>query len=418
MGPTLLLADDSITMQKVVALSLANMGITVTAVSSGDEAVAKARELQPGLVIADTVMPGKDGYEVCRAIKSDPATRHIPVLLLSGTFEPFDEAKAREVGADDHLVKPFESGQLIEKVQALMRRQGPAARGAEAVPPRPPAAPPPPPPRRSPPSVAQPVPPPPPPRRPAPPPPPFAAGPGVRPPMAPPGPPAQRVAPPPPPASIPPPRPPQPPAPRPPLGAPAPQPPRAAPPQPPWGAPPPPSRAVPPARPPAAAPQPPSAPLSPVSAPRPPASPASAPAAPAEPRILRAADVAFGLPAPERKAGRFASAPDVAPDLPVEEEVLLDEAEMVEQEAAKAAPQPERRSVEASHADGARPAEAAAAAPEAKATIDEALVRQVLAQVSRELLERIAWEVVPELAEAIVREHVERLAKEREQKGA
>ena len=75
---------------------------------------ARAR-CDPDLVLADVLMPGKSGYEVCEALKSDPATASIPVLLLAGNFEPFDEARARAARADAHIVKPFESQAFIDR---------------------------------------------------------------------------------------------------------------------------------------------------------------------------------------------------------------------------------------------------------------------------------------------------------------
>src|SRR5207248_5529986 len=69
---------------------------------------------------ADVMMPGKSGYEVCEALKSDPATSAIPVMLLAGTFEPFDENRARAARADGHIVKPFESQALLDKVKVLV----------------------------------------------------------------------------------------------------------------------------------------------------------------------------------------------------------------------------------------------------------------------------------------------------------
>ncbi len=83
MPKTILLADDSVTIQKVVAISFASEDVTVLTVDNGDDAIAKAREIRPDIVLADVVMPGKNGYEVCEAFKADPGLRHIPVLLLS-----------------------------------------------------------------------------------------------------------------------------------------------------------------------------------------------------------------------------------------------------------------------------------------------------------------------------------------------
>ncbi len=117
----LLLADDSITIQKVVNLTFADEGIEVITVGDGDAAMKKFVEVMPDLVMADVNMPGVDGYRICEMIKQDDETRQIPVILLVGSFEPFDEEEARRVGADDYLTKPFQSiRQLVNKVTDLL----------------------------------------------------------------------------------------------------------------------------------------------------------------------------------------------------------------------------------------------------------------------------------------------------------
>ncbi len=117
----LLLADDSVTIQKVVNLTFADEGIEVIAVSDGDTAMQKFVESVPDLVMVDVNMPGIDGYRICEMIKQDEETKHIPVILLVGSFEPFDEAEAHRVGADDFLTKPFQSiRQLVNKVSDLL----------------------------------------------------------------------------------------------------------------------------------------------------------------------------------------------------------------------------------------------------------------------------------------------------------
>jgi CheY-like chemotaxis protein len=120
MPKQLLVADDSLTIRKVIGMVFAVEDVSITFVDNGSDAVARARELRPDCVLADVLMPGKSGYEVCEAIKADPATASIRVLLLAGNFEPFDEARARAVRADDFIVKPFESQALIDKVRALV----------------------------------------------------------------------------------------------------------------------------------------------------------------------------------------------------------------------------------------------------------------------------------------------------------
>jgi CheY-like chemotaxis protein len=121
MGTRILLADDSITIQKVVNLTFADEGIEVVAVSNGDMAERRLDEVKPDLVLADIFMPGKNGYELCEAIKQNPQFRNVPVVLLVGAFEPFDQAEARRVRADAHLTKPFESRTLVETVRRLIR---------------------------------------------------------------------------------------------------------------------------------------------------------------------------------------------------------------------------------------------------------------------------------------------------------
>jgi CheY-like chemotaxis protein len=117
----LLLADDSITIQKVVNLTFADEGIEVISVGDGNSALAKFSEFTPDLVMADINMPGLNGYEICEHIKQNEQTRQIPVILLVGSFEPFDESKAQLVGADDYLTKPFQSiRQLVNKVSSLL----------------------------------------------------------------------------------------------------------------------------------------------------------------------------------------------------------------------------------------------------------------------------------------------------------
>ena len=120
MAKTLLLADDSVTIQKVVSISFASEDVTLVTVDNGDDAIERAREVRPDMILADVVMPGKSGYEVCEAVKADPDLRHVPVLLLSGTFEAFDEEHAARVGADGHIAKPFESQSLVEQVNSYL----------------------------------------------------------------------------------------------------------------------------------------------------------------------------------------------------------------------------------------------------------------------------------------------------------
>src|SRR6058998_1753879 len=95
MPKKILLADDSITIQKLA-------------------------ELRPDIILSDIIMPEKNGYEVCEYVKSHPEFRNIPVILLTGTFEPFDPDRADKAGCDAVVTKPFESQSLIQKVEELI----------------------------------------------------------------------------------------------------------------------------------------------------------------------------------------------------------------------------------------------------------------------------------------------------------
>ncbi len=117
MTKTILLADDSVTIQKVVELTFMEEDFSVSAVSNGAEAIARMGESKPDVVIADVHMPGATGYEVCRRSKELYPT--VPVLLLVGTFEAFDADEAVRCGADGHLKKPFDSQELMRRVREL-----------------------------------------------------------------------------------------------------------------------------------------------------------------------------------------------------------------------------------------------------------------------------------------------------------
>lgn len=117
----LLLADDSLTIQKVVNLTFSDEGFHVETVGDGDSALAAIRNTRPDIVLADVNMPGADGYSICELLRQNETTRQIPVILLVGSFEPFDEERAELVGANGFLTKPFQSiRQLIAQVNDLL----------------------------------------------------------------------------------------------------------------------------------------------------------------------------------------------------------------------------------------------------------------------------------------------------------
>jgi CheY-like chemotaxis protein len=122
MPKRILLADDSITIQKVVELTFSDGDYEVVAVNNGAKAIQKLAEMRPDVILSDIIMPEKNGYEVCEFVKSHPEYRTIPVVLLTGTFEPFDPDRADKAGCDAVVTKPFESQSLIHKVDELIQQ--------------------------------------------------------------------------------------------------------------------------------------------------------------------------------------------------------------------------------------------------------------------------------------------------------
>lgn len=135
----ILLADDSITIQKVIGIIFGAEGYSLTVVDNGRAAVAKAREISPDVLLIDASMPGMSGYDVCEQVRATPELKTKPILLLTGSFEPFDEEIAKRCGADDFIAKPFESQQILAKVRELYELG--ASRAAAALKPAPEPAP-------------------------------------------------------------------------------------------------------------------------------------------------------------------------------------------------------------------------------------------------------------------------------------
>jgi CheY-like chemotaxis protein len=135
MAQRLLLADDSVTIQKVIELTFADEHIEVVAVSDGAAAVARLKTEPFDIVLADAGMPGVNGFDVATFVRDRPAGR-IPVILLTGAFDPVDESRVAAVGASAVLAKPFEPQVLVSKVRELLK-SGPVA--ASITPPAVPA---------------------------------------------------------------------------------------------------------------------------------------------------------------------------------------------------------------------------------------------------------------------------------------
>lgn len=120
MARKLLLADDSVTVQRVIELTFADEGMEVVSVNDGAKAIARMEQERPDIVLADVSMRGLDGYQLSEHIKNNPATTHVPVVLMTGAFEPLDEERAKRVRCDAVLAKPFEPQMAIALVQQLL----------------------------------------------------------------------------------------------------------------------------------------------------------------------------------------------------------------------------------------------------------------------------------------------------------
>jgi DNA-binding response OmpR family regulator len=117
---TVLVADDDADIVRFVEVNLRLEGYQVLTARDGEEALAKALQLQPDLVLLDVLMPRIDGYTVCARLRADARGAAIPVILLTANFVSADQEDARRAGANDFVVKPFDPYELMARVRALM----------------------------------------------------------------------------------------------------------------------------------------------------------------------------------------------------------------------------------------------------------------------------------------------------------
>jgi two-component system, OmpR family, alkaline phosphatase synthesis response regulator PhoP len=118
-----LVVDDEQDLLELVSYNLNKEGYRVVCVSSGEEALAAARRDLPDLILLDLLLPNVDGLEVCRRLKADPRTQHIPVLMLTAKSEEADVVTGLEFGAEDYVTKPFSPRVLVARVKTVLRRR-------------------------------------------------------------------------------------------------------------------------------------------------------------------------------------------------------------------------------------------------------------------------------------------------------
>jgi len=121
MTSKILVADDSITIQKIVAMAFENEDTVVEGIGNGKEAFSRLSEFQPDIVLADVDMPGINGFELSKKIKESPEFGSIPVLLLASDFEVFNNDLFLDSRADDHITKPFKSEEIIKMVKSRLQ---------------------------------------------------------------------------------------------------------------------------------------------------------------------------------------------------------------------------------------------------------------------------------------------------------
>ena len=127
--PCVLVVEDEGAQREVLKYNLEAEGFGVVLAENGDEAMLLVAEEQPDLIVLDWMLPNVSGIEVCRRIKADPATRQIPVIMLSARSEEVDRVRGLETGADDYVVKPYSVVELMARLRTQLRRTRPASMG-------------------------------------------------------------------------------------------------------------------------------------------------------------------------------------------------------------------------------------------------------------------------------------------------
>lgn len=132
MTARILIVEDEAALSTLLAYNLEKEGFTVRVAADGEQAVEALAEEQPDLVLLDWMLPHYSGIEICRRIRRDPATRALPVIMLTAKGEEADRIRGLDTGADDYVTKPFSPAELIARVRALLRRARPAV-GADEL---------------------------------------------------------------------------------------------------------------------------------------------------------------------------------------------------------------------------------------------------------------------------------------------
>jgi DNA-binding response OmpR family regulator len=129
MPDTVLLVEDESDVVDLLRYNLNKGGFSVLIAEDGLVGLEMARKNRPEIIVLDLMLPGMDGYSVCRALKKDPDTELLPILMLTARGEPSERVRGLEIGADDYVTKPFSPRELVLRIQALLRRTRPKVPG-------------------------------------------------------------------------------------------------------------------------------------------------------------------------------------------------------------------------------------------------------------------------------------------------
>src|SRR5881392_4258332 len=121
-GKTILIVEDERDVVDLLTLNLRKAGFSVSTATDGGAGLQKARSEKPAFIILDLMLPKMPGLEVCKILKSDPATRQIPIMMLTAKAEEIDRIVGLELGADDYVTKPFSPREVVLRIRAIMRR--------------------------------------------------------------------------------------------------------------------------------------------------------------------------------------------------------------------------------------------------------------------------------------------------------
>ncbi|MBB1490110.1 phosphate regulon transcriptional regulator PhoB [Paracoccus sp. MC1854] len=127
--PCVLLVEDEGAQREVLTYNLESEGFRVVEAETGDEAMLLVSEEAPDLMVLDWMLPNVSGIEICRRVKADPGTRHIPIIMLSARSDEGDRVRGLETGADDYVVKPYSVVELMARVRTQLRRTRPTTMG-------------------------------------------------------------------------------------------------------------------------------------------------------------------------------------------------------------------------------------------------------------------------------------------------